>query len=141
MAASKRILVVDDEDKIRFVVRHALARLGENCHVETAGNGRDALLLAQKTPFDLVITDLRMPEMDGVALTEALLKQDHNPAVIWMTAYHCASKTTEMKRLGVCCCLDKPIEIGEIRRTVSETLWPCSPGPNDLHPEASSGNP
>jgi hypothetical protein len=40
-----------------------------------------------------------------------------------MTAYHCSSQEADMRRLGVCCCVDKPIEIGEIRRIVSEVLW------------------
>jgi CheY-like chemotaxis protein len=126
MSASKRVLVVDDEDKILFVVRHALARLDGNCHVSTAANGQEALELARAAPFDLVITDLRMPEMDGIALTEALRQQKESPAVIWMTAYHCSAQATTMERLGVCCCLDKPIEIGEIRRIVSEALWPAA---------------
>ena len=123
MSALKRVLVVDDEPKILFVVRHALARLGEMCQVKTAANGRQALEMAQDAPFDLVVTDLRMPEMDGLALTEALCDLDHAPAVIWMTAYHCSSQEADMERLGVCCRLDKPIEIGEIRRIVSEVLW------------------
>jgi len=124
MSVTKRILVVDDEDKILFVLRRALARLREACQVETAQNGRQAFEMALNAPFDLVLTDLQMPDMDGVALTEALRELKPDPAVIWMTAYHCCAKAEEMKRLGVCCCLDKPIEIGEIRRIVSETLWP-----------------
>ena len=116
--------VVDDEDKILFVVRRALARFHATCQVQTATNGQQALELARTAPFDLVVTDLRMPEMDGIALTEALRQEDARPAVIWMTAYHCSAQEDEMKRLGVCCCLDKPIEIDEIRRVVSEALWP-----------------
>ena len=123
MSALKRVLVVDDEPKILFVVRHALARLGEMCQVKTAVNGQQALAMAQDAPFDLVVTDLRMPEMDGLALTEALCDLDHAPAVIWMTAYHCSAQEADMERLNVCCCLDKPIEINEIRRIVSEVLW------------------
>ena len=124
MSAHKRVLVVDDETKILFVVRHALSRLGEHCQVETARNGRQAIEIARATPFDLVVTDLRMPELDGIALTEALRELDPNPQVIWMTAYHCCAHEADMKRLGVCCCLDKPIEIAEIRRVVGGTLWP-----------------
>ena len=122
MNAHKRVLVVDDEDKILFVVRHALSRMGENYQVETACNGQQALEIARTTPFDLVVTDLRMPELDGIALTESLRELDPDPQVIWMTAYHCCAHETEMKRLGVCCCLDKPIEIDEIRRVVGEAL-------------------
>jgi CheY-like chemotaxis protein len=129
MSAFKRVLIVDDEDKILFVVRHALERLGEACQVETAENGRKALELACDAPFDLVVTDLRMPDMDGIKLTEALRGLKDGPSVIWMTAYHCGGQETEMERLGVCGCIDKPIEIGEIRRIVSEALWP--PGSAD----------
>jgi two-component system response regulator AtoC len=123
MSATKRVLVVDDEEKILFVVRHALARLGANCQVQTAHDGRQALEMASDTPFDLVVTDLRMPEMDGIELTQALRELDCSPIVIWMTAYNGCSKAAEMERLQVRCCLDKPIEIGEIRRIVSEALW------------------
>jgi DNA-binding NtrC family response regulator len=123
MSAAKRVLVVDDEDKVLFVMSQALARLGSACQVQTAENGRQALKIAQQAPFDLVVTDLCMPEMDGIALTQALRDQEHRSAVIWMTAYGCCRQANEMQRLGVLRCLDKPIEIGEIRRIVSEALW------------------
>ena len=125
MAATKRVLIVDDEDKILFVVRHALARLGAECQVQTACDGRQALEMARDAPFDLVVTDLRMPEMDGIELTRALRDLDSNPVVIWMTAYDGSTQAAEMERLQVRCCLDKPIEIGDMRRIVSEVLWPA----------------
>lgn len=125
MAAPKRVLVVDDEDKILFVLRHALARLGAGCQVQTACDGRQALEMARDAPFDLIVTDLRMPEMDGIELTRALRELDSNPVVIWMTAYDGYTQAAEMERLRVHCCLDKPIEIGDMRRIVSEVLWPA----------------
>jgi len=125
MAATKRVLIVDDEDKILFVLRHALARLGQECQVQTASDGRQALEMARAAPFDLVVTDLRMPEMDGIELTRALRDLDGSPVVIWMTAYDGYIQAAEMERLQVHCCLDKPIEIGDLRRIVSEVLWPA----------------
>jgi len=125
MAATKRVLIVDDEEKILFVVRHALARLGAECQVQTACDGRQALEMARDAPFDLVVTDLRMPEMDGIELTRALRDLDGGPVVIWMTAYDGYAQAAEMERLQVHCCLDKPIEIGDMRRIVSEVLWPA----------------
>jgi CheY-like chemotaxis protein len=122
MSAARRILIVDDEDNILFVVRHALERLEDVSRIETAENGKQALDLAQQVSFDLVVTDLHMPEMDGIALTEALRALDDTLTVIWMTAYHCCAQEDERKRLGVSSCIDKPIEIGEIRRIVSEAL-------------------
>jgi DNA-binding NtrC family response regulator len=125
MPATKRVLIVDDEEKILFVMRHALARLDAHCQVQTARDGRQALEMARDASFDLVVTDLRMPEMDGIELTRSLRKLDGNPVVIWMTAYGGCAQAAEMERLRVHCCLDKPIEIGDMRRIVSEVLWPA----------------
>jgi DNA-binding NtrC family response regulator len=124
--APKRVLIVDDETHILFVLRHALARLGCECQVETFAKSVDALEAARHTPFDLVITDIRMPDMDGVAFTEALRALYYDPIVIWMTAYDCCATGPEAERLRVHRCLDKPLEVAEIRRIVSETLWGTS---------------
>ena len=70
-----------------------------------------------------MITDLEMPDLDGLALTEAITVLSPRPAVVWMTAYNGCTNSAEMARLRVHACLDKPIEIGEIRRIVSEALW------------------
>jgi CheY-like chemotaxis protein len=123
MSTAKRVLVVDDEDKILFVLSRALARLGAECQVHTASSGKEALEMAQEASFDLIVTDLRMPEMDGIVLTQALRSLAFDPVVIWMTAYNCCTMEAEAERLRVHRCLDKPIEIGEIRRIVSEALW------------------
>jgi len=124
--APKRVLIVDDETHILFVLRHALARLDPECQIETFSNSFDALETARDTPFDLVITDLRMPDMDGIAFTEALRALYYDPIVIWMTAYDCCATAPEAERLRVHRCLDKPLEVADIRRIVSETLWGAS---------------
>jgi CheY-like chemotaxis protein len=118
----KRILIVDDETGVLFVLRRALERLTPRCQVETYSRGLEALEMATRMHFDLVITDLKMPDMDGVALTEALSALRDAPAVIWMTAYGCRATAQEAARLGVHRCLDKPLEVADIRHVVSETL-------------------
>jgi CheY-like chemotaxis protein len=120
---AKRILIIDDEPKILFVLRHALARFGPQCQVDTYTRSREALKKASRSHYDLVITDLKMPDMDGITLTKILKALNHAPIVIWMTAYDCHSTSEEARRLGVHRCLDKPLEVAEIRRIVSETLW------------------
>ena len=122
MKKSKRILVVDDDERVLLVFHDALMRLGCEFEIVTARNGREALEKAREAPFDLIITDLRMPDVDGIALTEAIREIDLEVAVIWMTAYGCHAMRAEAARLAVYRCLDKPVEIGEIRDAVRQAL-------------------
>lgn len=123
MTGHKRILIVDDEPKILFVLYHTLACFGPECQVETFSSSLDALEMATRTRCDLVITDLRMPDMDGITFTESLRALPYDPIVIWMTAYDCRATRLDAQRLGVHCCLDKPLEVADIRHIVSEALW------------------
>jgi DNA-binding NtrC family response regulator len=122
MKNSKRILVVDDDERVLLVFHDALMRLGCEFEIVTARNGREALEKAREAPFDLIITDLRMPDVDGIALTEAIREMDTGAVVIWMTAFGCYTFREEAVRLAVYCCLDKPVEIGEIREAVRQAL-------------------
>jgi DNA-binding NtrC family response regulator len=118
----KRILVVDDDERVLLVFHDALMRLGCEFEIVTARSGRAALKKAREMPFDLIITDLRMPDVDGVALTEAIREMDTGVVVIWVTAFGCHTFRAEAARLAVYCCLDKPVEIGEIREAVCQAL-------------------
>jgi DNA-binding NtrC family response regulator len=124
MSALKRILVVDDEESVLFVLYNGLLRLddGYDVEVDTARDGREALEKLRETPFDLMITDLRFPGMDGIELTEAARELDPDIAVIWVTAYDCHKTSRDAERLGVYRCLDKPLEIDEIRSIAREAL-------------------
>ena len=119
---TKRILVVDDDERVLFVFHDALVRLGNEYEIVTARNGREALKKVGEAPFDLIITDLRMPDIDGIALTEAIRDSSSSVSVIWMTAYGCHTLKAEAARLAVHRCLDKPLEISEIRKTAREAL-------------------
>jgi two-component system response regulator HydG len=122
MHVQKHILVVDDEERVLFVMRGALTRLGDGYRVVTASSGREALDKARQIPFDLVLTDLRMPGMDGIELTEAIRALDSGAIVIWMTAYGCHKVRAEAAQLSIYCCLDKPIKVGQIRQIVRQAF-------------------
>jgi two-component system response regulator HydG len=122
MDTCQNILVVDDEEQILFILSSALSRLGDRCKVMTFSSGQQALEQARTTPFDLMLTDLRMPDMDGAALTEAVQAIYPQIVIIWMTAYGCPATRSQAERLGVYRCLDKPLEIAEIRQIVREAL-------------------
>lgn len=83
MEAEARILVVDDEERIRRLLRMYLEK--ENYLVEDADNGEDALALALKNDYDLILLDIMMPGMDGIEVCEELRKQKATP-VIMLTA-------------------------------------------------------
>ena len=122
MSVLKRILIVDDDERVLFVLHHTLMRMDNGYEVVTAHGGREALDRFGEWPFDLVITDLRMPDMDGLELTGGIRALDSSVAVIWITAYGCYKVRDEAARLAVCACLDKPLEIAEIRQAVREAL-------------------
>jgi CheY-like chemotaxis protein len=79
------ILVVDDEELIRNLIVTVLSKLGHQC--VTAMDGSDALAKLRENKFDAVITDIRMPQMDGIMLTREISKQYPGVPVMVMTAY------------------------------------------------------
>ena len=116
------ILVVDDDDRVRFTLGHTLMRLGDDYAVETVRNGCEALDRFEQAAFDVVVTDLIMPDMGGVALTEALKERFPDVAVIWVTAHGCHRFSAEAARLAIFECLEKPLRIAEIREIVLRAL-------------------
>lgn len=122
MSAQKRILAVDDDERVLFVVNGGLMKLGADYEIVTARDGQEALEKFRAASFDLIITDLRMPGMDGVALTEAIRAVAPETRVIWMTAY--GRRDADAQRLAVQRCLQKPLDIAEIREAALEALQP-----------------
>jgi len=125
---AKRILVVDDDERVLFVLRHALARL-EGCEVLLAGNGYDALQAIGEGELDLLITDIHLPGPSGIQLTETLRRRSPGMPVIWISAHHDPHLPAQARALGVYRYLVKPLEIGEIRAAVREALAGGSPAP------------
>jgi DNA-binding NtrC family response regulator len=120
----ERVLIVDDDKSVLFVLGNVLKKVGDHQPIEivTAQDGQQALERFQQEEFDLVIMDLRLPGIDGVRLTEAIRRSDSDVIVIWITAYDCYKASPDARRLSVYRCLDKPLEIEEIRATVREAL-------------------
>ena len=117
----KYILVVDDDDQVLFVWSNALASL-TNIKLETAQDGEEALQILRQRRFDVIITDLRMPRMDGYRLTEAIRAQDPDVTIVWLTGYRDPSKAATQARLGVYRCVDKPLTVAEIRALVRDAV-------------------
>jgi two-component system response regulator HydG len=103
-----RILVVDDEPGARSGLEKLLCHAGYA--VDTAEDGRAALAIAAERPPDVVVTDLRMPVMDGIALLRALRALDGELPVIVATAYGDVASAVEAMREGAIDYLTKPID-------------------------------
>jgi DNA-binding NtrC family response regulator len=116
-AAKARLLVVDDEQRQRDILRMILE--SEGYDVTTAGNGRQALQAAGGESFDAVLTDLKMPDMSGIALLEELLRSQPSLCVVLMTAHGSIDSAVEAMRKGAFDYLTKPLERDELVMIVS----------------------
>jgi len=103
-----KILIVDDEEAIREVVSSLLEAQGYEC--AAVGNGRLAQEYVMKHPVDLVLSDMVMPEMDGLSLVEWLRKSDPDIPAIMVTAMHDLSTALEAIRRGAYDYILKPFE-------------------------------
>ncbi len=103
-----RILVVDDEPSALTVLKKLL--LDEGYAVDTAEDGVEALAIAARHPPDVVVTDLRMPRMNGLALLHKLREQDADLPVVTMTATGDLGSVVTAMRGGAEDYLEKPID-------------------------------
>lgn len=115
-----RVLVVDDDAGVRELCVRALRLFGY--HVTGAENGRVALAQLTEATFDLVVTDLQMPEMGGIALLQRLRQLYSDIDVIVFTAYGSFETAREALRLGAADYLSKPVSLDDLERTVRRTL-------------------
>ncbi|HET9909095.1 MAG TPA: response regulator [Anaerolineales bacterium] len=122
MQGPYRILVVDDDPKVLFMLRESLEKLGNGYGIATAADGQQALVKAQNQPFDLIISDVKMPGIDGIQLVEMIRSLNIETMLIWITALGCESLKAECERLSVSSCLQKPLRISEIRDAVQAAL-------------------
>lgn len=116
----ERILVVDDEDSIREVVATLLAARGYQCTI--AVNGREALQKLPSAAPDLILSDIVMPEMDGLRLLENVQARNGDVPVIMVTAMHDVNTAIEAIRRGAYDFLLKPFEKDQLYMSVRRAL-------------------
>ncbi len=115
-----KILIVDDEDAIREVVSTLLEAQGYTC--SSVSNGRVAKDFLIKNEVDLVLSDMVMPEMDGLSLVEWLRKAEPDVPVIMVTAMHDLSTALEAIRRGAYDYILKPFEKDQLYLGVRRAL-------------------
>ena len=117
----RRILAVDDERNVVLALRSALRKL-PNCQVIMATSGQQALELCAQEPFDLLITDFMMPDMDGLELATLVRQRYPQTAIIMVTAYGDSALRAQADSAAIRHILDKPFEVQQIRAAALEAL-------------------
>ncbi len=115
-----RILVVDDEPSMRQMLAIVLKR--EGYEVSLAENGRMAVAALERGPFDLLISDIKMPDMSGVDVLRAAKQIDPDILGIMITAFASTETAIEAMRLGACDYLSKPFDIDLLKMKVREKV-------------------
>ncbi len=112
MNAKTKVLVVDDEEVVRRSYVRTLT--GESCAVEVAWNGEEALLAMEQQPFDVVLLDQRMPEMDGMEVLKTIKEKWPESEVIMITGYPAIESAKQAVTLGAYDYLAKPVGPDEV---------------------------
>jgi two-component system response regulator HydG len=115
-----RILVVDDEPSARSGMEKLLVQEGYT--VDAAADGPSALTIAAECPPDVVVTDLKMPKMDGVALLQRLREQDRDLPVIMVTAFGDVGSAVTAMRAGAANYLTKPVDFDALALAIEQAL-------------------
>jgi len=117
---AQRILVVDDERSMRELLSIMLKQSGY--HVVAADGGEEAIAALGREPFDLVITDLRMRNLDGIAVLRAAKEHSPHTVVLVVTAFASTETAVEAMKLGAYDYITKPFKLDEIRLIIANAI-------------------
>ena len=114
------ILIVEDEAKLRNILKIMIMQ--QNYNIFEAENGLQALDILKEEDIDLVISDIKMPEMDGMELLKNIKKEKISVPVVFITAFATVESAVEAMRLGVIDYIQKPFEEEKIILTIEKAL-------------------
>ncbi len=122
VAAAGRVLVVDDEAEMRDMLREILE--GDGHRIATAGSGREALERMSSETYDVILTDLRMPDLDGQALFREIAERwpEHAAGVVFITGDTLAPALRELAGENGLPVIEKPFLPSEVRRVIAEVM-------------------
>ncbi len=113
MSTRLNVLVVDDEPKIRQILEQILT--ARDCHVRLAADGLEAIAKYREQSADVVVTDIKMPKMNGLELLRELKHADPLINVVVITAYPSIEGAIEAMKIGACDFITKPFDIAKIQ--------------------------
>jgi two-component system chemotaxis response regulator CheB len=118
----KKVLIVDDEETLTWSMARSLSKDKDNYEVLIANNGREAFTFLEKNKIDLVISDIRMPDINGLDLLVKIRKEYPQTKVIIMTAYGSADVQKEANQRGSLYYVEKPFEISDLRKIIIDLI-------------------
>ena len=117
------ILIIDDEPIVKIALRSILPWEEHGFSIcGTASNGLEAMSLIEKHQPDVIITDLKMPEMDGLEATRTIRKTDPHTPIIALTAFAFDSDKSKALEAGCNDYLSKPIQAATLKTKIKELL-------------------
>jgi CheY-like chemotaxis protein len=119
---ARKVLVVDDEETLTWSMTKTLAKDTGQYEIIIANTGTDALNILEKGPIDVVVTDIRMPDINGLDLLSRIREKYPSTKVIIMTAYGSPEVQKEATRRGSYFYLEKPFEISDVRTLILKAL-------------------
>jgi DNA-binding NtrC family response regulator len=114
----KKILIVDDEEDLTWSISKRLAKDGNHFKVMCANSGKKALDLLSKFRYDLLVTDLRMPGIDGWQILDEIKTNYPDTLVIVMTAHGSVEVIDALNRWGRTGYIEKPFEMNDLRKLI-----------------------
>jgi two-component system response regulator AtoC len=114
----RRVLVIDDEENLRHYLQTVLGE--EGYHVETANDGKGAIEKMQRGTWDIILCDIRMPAMDGMAFLKEVKKKGLEGTIIMMSAYGTVDTAVEAMKIGAYDYISKPFNADEIILTLKK---------------------
>ncbi|HID40151.1 MAG TPA: response regulator [Calditrichaeota bacterium] len=119
---AKRLLIVDDEETLTYSLYQSFILSPNDYEVVTANSGEEAIEKMRENPFDLIITDIFMPGIDGYEVLDWVKKEYPQTEVVMMTAYGSSEHKDRALGSGASYYLEKPFEIKEFKKLVINIL-------------------
>ncbi|MDP2172015.1 MAG: response regulator [Rhodocyclaceae bacterium] len=120
MNAKARILVIEDEEIVRLSYVRALS--AEHCKVEVVADGKGAIRMMRQQPFDVVLLDLHMPEMDGMNVLKSIKDQWPESEVVIITGYPAIDTAKKAVALGAYDYLAKPVGPDDVIKVANDAM-------------------
>ena len=118
----KRILIVEDEATLSYFLAYSLMSEAEDYEVVTARDGETGVSKMEEKPFDLVISDIVLPQMDGLSLLQETRTQWPKTRMILMTAYGSPEVKSRAEEMGAFAYIEKPFIYAKMRDLVMKAL-------------------